>query len=248
MNNMHRFALVLVSGVLASGCANQDIKPTEVLCPLLGSVLGAGVVAGGLGGDDAGPMAAGAVVGGAIGYFLCVDRAKEPPKPAPAPAARPAPAPAPAPAPKDSDGDGVIDPNDKCPGTPAGVKVDANGCPEVGTKLMSLEGVNFDFDSANLRPESAGILDQAVSVLNENSTVSVQVEGHTDSRGSEGYNQSLSEKRAQAVVDYLVSKGIPAARLTSVGRGESAPVAPNDSEENMYKNRRVDLVVTGNGS
>lgn len=246
MNNMYRFALVLVSGVLASGCANQDIKPTEILCPLLGSVLGAGVVASGLGGDDAGPMAAGAAVGGALGYFLCVDRAKEPVKPAPVPAARPAPAPAPAPAPKDSDGDGVIDPNDKCPGTPAGVKVNADGCPEVGTRLMSLEGVNFDYDKATLRPESAGILDAAVRVLNDNSLVSVQVEGHTDSRGSDAYNQSLSERRAAAVVDYLVSKGISASRLTAVGRGEGSPVAPNDSEENMYKNRRVDLVVTDN--
>jgi OmpA-OmpF porin, OOP family len=246
MKNMHRLAVVLVTGALASGCANQEIKPTTILCPLLGGVLGAGVVGAGLGGDDAGPMAAGAAVGAAMGYFLCVDRAKEPPKPAPAAAPRPAPAPAPAPAPKDSDGDGVIDPNDKCPGTPAGVKVNAEGCPEVGTKLMSLEGVNFDFDSANLRPESMAKLDEAVRVLNDNSAVSVQIEGHTDSRGSESYNQTLSEKRAQAVVDYLVSKGIAASRLTSVGRGESAPVAPNDSEENMYKNRRVDLVVTGN--
>lgn len=247
MNNMQRMAVVLVTGALASGCANQDIKPTQVICPVLGAVLGAGVVGAGLDTDDEG-LAAGALIGGAMGYFLCVDRQKEPPKPAPAPAPAPraAPAPTPAPAPKDSDGDGVIDPNDKCPGTPAGVKVNAEGCPEVGTKLMSLEGVNFDFDSANLRPESAAKLDEAVTVLNENAAVSVVVEGHTDSRGSDDYNQKLSERRAAAVVDYLVSKGIAAGRLSSVGRGESAPVAPNDSEENMYRNRRVDLVVTGN--
>jgi outer membrane protein OmpA-like peptidoglycan-associated protein len=228
---------------LAAGCANQEIKPTTVLCPLLGGVLGAGVAAGGLGDDDAGALAGGAVIGAGLGYFLCMDRSQ--PKPTPTPKAAPAPAPKPAP-PKDSDGDGVIDPNDKCPGTPAGTKVNAEGCPEVGSTLMSLEGVNFDTASANLKPESTAILDRAVAALQANASTSVRVEGHTDSRGSDAYNQTLSEHRAKAVLDYLVGKGIAAERLTSAGMGESAPVAPNDTAENMYKNRRVDLVVTGN--
>ncbi len=242
MSKLSRLALILVISAMASGCANQDIKPVEVICPVLGAVLGAGVVAGGLGGDDAGPMAAGAVVGAGLAYFLCQDRTPEP-KPAPAPAPRPAPKPKPMP-PKDSDGDGVIDANDKCPGTPAGTKVDATGCPEVGTVLISLTGVNFDTNSAKLMPESMTILDRAVKALNDNPSVHVRVEGHTDSRGTAEYNKALSERRASSVVDYLVSKGIKSNRLSAIGYGEASPVAPNDTKENMYKNRRVDLVVT----
>lgn len=247
MTKIYRMALVLLVAALAAGCANQEIKPATVLCPLLGGTLGAGIAAGGFGGDDAGPMAAGAVLGAVAGYFLCHETPVEPPAPAPAPTVAPAPAPAPvAVAPKDSDGDGVIDPNDKCPGTPAGVKVNAEGCPEVGATLLSLQGVNFDTDSAKLKAESTSILDQAVDVLNQQVGVSVRVEGHTDSRGSDAYNMTLSDKRARSVVVYLVSKGIDAARLTSAGMGESVPVAPNDSAANMAKNRRVDLVVTNN--
>lgn len=248
MSKLYRIALVLLMGSLAAGCANQEIKPATVLCPLLGGALGTGIAAGALGGDgEAGAMAAGAVLGATAGYFLCREKPVEAPAPAPTPAAAPAPAPKPvAVAPKDSDGDGVIDPNDKCPGTPAGVKVNAEGCPEVGATLMSLQGVNFDTDSAKLKAESTTILDQAVEVLNQQAAVSVRVEGHTDSRGSDAYNQTLSEKRAKSVMDYLVGKGINAARLTSAGFGESKPVAANDSAANMAKNRRVDLVVTNN--
>ncbi len=246
MNKLYRIALVLLMGALAAGCANQEIKPATVLCPLLGATLGAGVAAG-VGGDDPGPMAAGAVLGATAGYFICREKPAEAPAPAPTPAVAPAPAPKPvAVAPKDSDGDGVIDPNDKCPGTPAGVKVNAEGCPEVGATLMSLQGVNFDTDSAKLKAESTTILDQAVEVLNQQSAVSVRIEGHTDSRGADAYNQALSEKRAKSVMDYLVSKGVSAARLTSAGFGESKPVVANDSAANMAKNRRVDLVVTNN--
>ncbi len=245
MSKLYRIGLVLLMGSLAAGCANQEIKPATVLCPLLGATLGAGIAAGGFGGDDAGPMAAGAVLGAAAGYFLCREKPVE--TPAPTPAAAPAPAPKPvAVAPKDSDGDGVIDPNDKCPGTPPGVKVNAEGCPEVGTTLMSLQGVNFDTDSAKLKAESTTILNQAVEVLNQQAAVSVRIEGHTDSRGSDAYNLTLSEKRAKSVMDYLVSKGISATRLTSAGFGESKPVVANDSAANMAKNRRVDLVVTNN--
>ncbi len=242
MKLISRLAVLLVSAALASGCANQDVKPVEVICPILGATLGAGVVAGGLGGDDGAAMAGGAVVGAGLAYFLCKDRTPEP-KPAPAPAPKPKPKPKPAP-PKDSDGDGVIDPNDECPGTPPGVAVNAVGCPEVGEVLITLEGVNFDTNSARLRPESGAILDAAVKALNGNPSVHVRVEGHTDSRGTAEYNKGLSERRAQSVVDYLVSKGIAASRLSAIGYGEAAPVAPNDTPENMFKNRRVELVVT----
>ena len=143
----------------------------------------------------------------------------------------------------DSDGDGVTDDNDQCPGTPAGVEVEANGCPKVGETLMTLEGVNFDFDSDNLTYESQAKLDEAVATLNANSLVNVQVVGHTDSRGSESYNQGLSERRAAAVASYLTDNGVSGSRLSSAGMGESQPVADNSTEDGRYQNRRVELVV-----
>ena len=242
MSKLSRLALIFVISAMVSGCANQKITPTQVICPVLGAVLGAGVVAGGLDGDSSGAMAGGAILGAGLGYFLCQDRTPErKAKPAPRPAPKPAPKPV---APLDSDGDGVIDANDECPGTPAGVKVNAVGCPEVGTDLITMEGVNFATNSARLMPESAAILDAAVKALTDNPTVHVRVEGHTDSRGSAEYNKTLSEKRANAVASYLSGKGIDAGRMSAVGYGEAAPVAPNDTPENMYKNRRVELVVT----
>lgn len=245
MRNMSRIAVLALAAVFAGGCANQEIKPTQVICPLLGAVAGVGFVAGGLDSTDEAALAGGAIVGAGLAHFLCKDRTEPYQQPA-APAPAPKPAPKPAPPPKDSDGDGVIDANDECPGTPAGVKVNAKGCPEVGEKLITLEGINFDFDKATIKPEYESILDGAVEALEGNPSVHVTVEGHTDSRGSEAYNQKLSEERAHAVVQYLIRKGIDPARLSPVGRGESAPVRPNDSEANMYKNRRVELVVTKN--
>ena len=243
MNNILRTFVLLITAMFAAGCANQGVKPVEVICPVLGAVAGAAIAAGAFDADDSeGAMAGGAAVGAGLAWFLCKDRSEPPPPPKP----RPAPPPPKPEPPKDSDGDGVIDPNDECPGTPAGVKVNAVGCPEVGEKILSLQGVNFDTDKATIKSESEAILDNAVRVLNENSSVSVRVEGHTDSRGSDAYNQRLSERRAQAVVSYLVANGIDASRLAAVGYGESAPIAPNDTAENMYRNRRVDLVVTDN--
>lgn len=242
MSNMSRIAVLALAAVFAGGCANQEIKPTTVICPLLGAVAGVGIVAGGFDTNDEAALAGGAIVGAGLAHFLCQDRTEAyQPAPAPTPAPKPAPRPAP---PKDSDGDGVIDAKDECPGTPAGVKVNAKGCPEVGEKLMTLEGINFDFDKATIKSEYESILDGAVEALEGNPSVHVVVEGHTDSRGAEAYNQKLSEERAEAVVQYLIRRGIDPARLSPVGRGESAPVRPNDSEANMYKNRRVELVVT----
>ncbi len=246
MNKIKRLGLILVMSVLIAGCANQNIKPTTIFCPLLGATLGAGVVAGGLNTGDGGAMAGGAVLGAALGHFFCMDKTP-PPKPKPALKMAPKPKPKPKMAPpKDSDGDGVIDTNDQCPGTPKGVAVNEVGCPKVGVKLITMEGVNFNTNSAVIMPGSESILNNAVKVLNDNASVHVRVEGHTDSRGSAAHNKSLSERRANSVVAYLVGKGINADRLSAIGYGEAAPVAPNDTPENMYKNRRVDLVVTKN--
>jgi len=143
----------------------------------------------------------------------------------------------------DSDGDGVPDHMDQCPGTPANTAVDAQGCPQAGETLLTLEGVLFDTNSARLGPASDDILAHAVSVLQANPSVSVSVEGHTDSQGSDAYNQALSERRAQAVVDYLVAHGISSSRLRAGGHGETLPVAPNDTANGRARNRRVELIV-----
>jgi len=244
MNKIARASAVLITALFAAGCANQNLKPVDVFCPLLGGVAGAAIAAGAFDADDsAGAMAGGAALGAGMAWFLCKDRS-EPPKAAPRPAPAPKPQPQP---PKDSDGDGVIDARDECPGTPAGVKVDEVGCPEVGEKILSLQGINFDTAKAAIKPEYESILNEAADVLANNVGVHhVRVEGHTDSRGSDAFNLKLSQRRAESVVAYLVARGIDADRLAAVGYGESAPVAPNDTPENMYKNRRVDMVVTAN--
>ena len=104
-----------------------------------------------------------------------------------------------------------------------------------------LRGVNFDFDKADIRPDAAVILDEAASILNENSGKSVSVGGHTDSVGADAYNLTLSERRAASVKDYLVSKGVDASRLTTHGYGEANPIASNDTADGRALNRRVEL-------
>ena len=163
-------------------------------------------------------------------------RAQSEPPPPP-PAAAPA---APPPNP-DLDGDGVPNERDKCPNTRSGAVVDLDGC-EVEA-VISLEGVHFDFDQATLRPEAIAILDKAAGLLETQASVVVEVAGHTDSVGSEAYNQGLSERRAEAVKDYLESQGITATRLTARGYGEAQPVASNDTEAGRAQNRRVELIV-----
>lgn len=162
------------------------------------------------------------------------------PAPAPAPVAEPAPAPAPvAPAPMDSDHDGVVDALDKCPDTPAGDKVDENGC--TIKNVIVLKGVNFDFDSAKLRPESYAILDHAVATLKQNKFPKTELAAYTDSVGKDAYNMKLSDRRAKAVKDYMVSKGCPADSLTSKGFGEADPIGNNKTKAGRFENRRVEL-------
>jgi len=141
----------------------------------------------------------------------------------------------------DSDGDGVPNSRDKCPDTRAGAVVDLDGC-EVEA-VIELKGVHFDFDRDTLRPEAADILDQAAALLSSHERVMVEVAGHTDSIGSEEYNQGLSERRANTVRDYLIGKGVSASRLSATGYGEARPVASNDTRDGRHENRRVELVV-----
>jgi OmpA-OmpF porin, OOP family len=146
-----------------------------------------------------------------------------------------------APAPLDSDGDGVLDDRDECPGTPAGVRVDSVGCPMAVAQVASMKlKVNFAFDSDRVEERYFSDLSELADFLKRFDDLSVDVEGHTDSVGAEDYNQNLSQRRAQAVVDLLVNEhGIDTNRLNAVGYGESKPVASNDTKDGRAENRRV---------
>ena len=146
--------------------------------------------------------------------------------------------------PLDTDRDGVADYQDLCPKTPLGTIVDTDGCPLEGQKLLSLTGVNFATNSAVLTTSSKSILEEAVELLEATEDViEVRVEGHTDSMGATAYNQALSQRRAESVVAYLVSRGVKSNSLVAVGMGETNPVESNDTEEGRAANRRVDFYV-----
>ena len=138
--------------------------------------------------------------------------------------------------PLDSDNDGVPDYLDQCPGTPAGLKVDARGC-EI--EELVLTGVNFETNSAKLTPESFAVLDKVVAVLRLRPNATTEIHGYTDSRGPDAYNLKLSERRAAAVVEYMVEHGIAGPHLSARGFGKADPVASNDTAEGRAKNRRV---------
>ena len=304
MSRLRNLGLLLFIAVFAAGCANTGLNREQNVCMLVGAAVGA--VAGGLiadGDDAAGGAVIGAAAGATAGGLICggkdsdgdgvmdkndqcpgtpagvsVDergcpidsdgdgvpdyKDKCPGTPAGTKVNSDG-------CPLDSDGDGVTDDKDRCPGTPPGVKVDSNGCPldgdgdgvpdykddcldtprgqkvnEKGCHIVfRLEGVNFEFNSSRLTREAEVKLDLAVEMLKA-SSIRVRVEGHTDSVGSESYNTRLSQKRAQAAVDYLVANGVSADRMSPVGYGESAPIASNDTDAGRAKNRRVDFVIT----
>ncbi|ULQ57331.1 OmpA family protein [Flavihumibacter rivuli] len=116
---------------------------------------------------------------------------------------------------------------------------------EIG-QVFRLNNVFFDFDKWDLRPESFVELDRVVKFLNENPSIVIEMSAHTDSRGSDDYNFRLSDNRARSVMEYILSKGIGKDRITSQGYGETKPVVPNDSEENMQLNRRVEFKIIRN--
>ncbi len=138
--------------------------------------------------------------------------------------------------PLDSDNDGVIDLDDACANTPAGFKVNEMGCP-VTMELM----LTFKTNSAEIDAASAPKVQEFGNFLAENKGYSIHVIGHTDSVGSDSYNKSLSERRANSVRDMLVGQGIDAARITTEGRGESQPKADNATAEGRQANRRIEV-------
>ncbi|MCO7629201.1 MULTISPECIES: OmpA family protein [Pseudomonas] len=226
---------VLLLGSLLTGCATHSDgdaplnQRTWPICSLIGGLVGGGLGAIESGGWAGGGAALGILTGGLICYAQDGDE----------------------------DGDGVFDRRDRCPDTPENTPVDHRGCPlpqypvtakapepapqsEVIT-LSDAGNVLFDFDKSDLTPAAKAQLDTLMDKLRNADVVSIKVIGHTDSKGSDAYNQALSERRASSVAAYLLSQGLAPNKLTSEGRGESEPVADNATEEGRAQNRRVEL-------
>ncbi|WP_419794703.1 OmpA family protein [Pseudomonas palleroniana] len=220
--------LVLLTGVL-TGCAGLQ-KTDWPTCAAVGGVTGAAIGAT----ESSAYAGYGALlVGGMAGAYCWVHGDG------------------------DEDGDGVPDSRDKCPGTPKGVQVDANGCPPVAQpavveevvvvkeETIVIRDVHFQFDSAKLTAADKTKLDVIATRLKKEAPgAQLRVSGHTDSVGKDAYNQKLSEKRAHSVVEYLISQGVPRSNFVSVsGAGESHPVADNKTAEGRALNRRVEIQI-----
>ena len=116
---------------------------------------------------------------------------------------------------------------------------------EIGS-VVRLNNVFFDFDKWDLRPESYLELNRVVKLLSENPAIEIEMSAHTDSRGSDEYNITLSDNRARSVMDYIIAHGIDTSRISSKGYGETMPVVPNDTDENRQLNRRVEFKILKN--
>lgn len=226
---------VLLFGSLLTGCATHSDgtaplnQRTWPICSLIGGLVGGGLGAIESGGWAAGGAALGLLTGGLICYAQDGDE----------------------------DEDGVFDRRDHCPDTPANTPVDNRGCPipqypatvkpvEPQSEVITLSDqgeVLFAFDSAQLTPAAHEQLLGLMDKLKNADVLSIKVVGHTDSQGSDAYNQALSERRASSVAAFLLEQGLAPDKLTSQGMGESQPVADNASEEGRAKNRRVELVI-----
>ena len=220
--------LVLLTSVL-TGCAGLQ-KTDWPICAAVGGVVGAG-----LGAIESSSWAGyGALIAGGTAAAYCWVHGDG-----------------------DEDGDGVLDSRDKCPGTPKGVRVDADGCPPpapapvveeavvVKEETIVIRDVNFQFDSAKLTAADKDKLNTiATRLKQEAASAQLTVTGHTDSVGSDAYNQKLSDKRAHSVVEYLIDSGVPRSSFVSVtGAGESQPVADNKTADGRAMNRRTEIKI-----
>lgn len=136
----------------------------------------------------------------------------------------------------DADSDGVDDDKDQCPGTPFGASVDYRGC-------WVVHNINFDVAKWDIKPQYYNQLNEIAGVMNANPDLYITIEGHTDSDGSDDSNMTLSQRRAQSVMNYLISADVDGARLKSVGKGESQPVADNSTSNGKAMNRRIEFVI-----
>jgi outer membrane protein OmpA-like peptidoglycan-associated protein len=139
-------------------------------------------------------------------------------------------------------GHAICDPIKEPPPPPPAVAQAPPPPPPPAKPLVTLHGPQFDFDKATLKPDGKRMVDEAVRVMKDKPDLRVSVEGHTDSVGSDAYNQRLSERRAKAVSDYLISQGIDDSRISVEGFGESKPVASNESAAGRAENRRVEII------
>jgi OmpA-OmpF porin, OOP family len=126
---------------------------------------------------------------------------------------------------------------------PASAPVDATVCQQLFADLLSKGRIRFESGKADIVPDSAGLLDRLIETAMRCPTVNIEIAGHTDTDGEEGSNQALSEKRAQAVIDYLVRAGLSASRFIPVGYGSTQPLAGNETEDGKAQNRRIEFVV-----
>ena len=126
---------------------------------------------------------------------------------------------------------------------PASAPVDATVCQQLFSDLLARGKIRFESGRAAIDQDSAGLLDRLIETALRCPSVNIEIAGHTDGDGEDGFNQALSEKRAQAVADYLIKAGLPASRFTAVGYGSAQPVASNDTDEGKAQNRRIDFVV-----
>lgn len=228
--------LLVVSSVL-SGCASTSSTGDAALnqgnwpiCSAVGAVAG-----GGLGAIESSAWAGGgAAIGALVGGLICYAQDG------------------------DEDADGVHDRRDTCPGTPANTPVNPNGCalkvyadapaqevvaaPQDEVIILS-DKVLFDFNSATLTPAANDVLAEISKRLTDGAVKAVLIKGHTDSVGSDAYNDTLSMRRADSVAAFLVSQGVAADKIKTEGLGESQPVADNATDEGRAQNRRVEIVV-----
>ena len=126
---------------------------------------------------------------------------------------------------------------------PASAPVDGTVCQQLFSGLLAKGKIRFDSGRATIDPDSAGLLDRLIETALRCPSANIEIAGHTDADGEDGFNQALSEKRAQAVTDFLVKAGLPAERFTAMGYGSTQPVASNDTDEGKAQNRRIDFVV-----
>lgn len=237
VRSMMGLAPILLASSVLSGCVttsstgdaplNQGNWP---LCSVIGGLAGAG-----LGAIESSAWAAGGALAGAVvGTLICYAQDG------------------------DEDDDGVFDRRDRCLETPSNTPVHTNGCPikeyastpvevepiEVADTVRVELDVKFDFNKSDVKAGSQADIKSLADFMKQYPQTTTTVEGHTDAIGSDAYNRGLSERRANAVRDVLVQQhGIDSGRVSSVGYGESQPVADNASESGRAINRRVEAEV-----
>jgi outer membrane protein OmpA-like peptidoglycan-associated protein len=151
----------------------------------------------------------------------------------------------------DNDGDTVLDAQDQCPNEPGSATEAPLGCPEkpplavvTDCEVKITQQIHFEFNKDRIRPESFPVLDAVVEVLSKNPDIRLEVQGHTDNKGTPFYNRDLSNRRSASVKKYLVAHGVTPDRLTSRGYGLDRPLVDNTTERNRALNRRVQFVRT----